>query len=181
MTVPLLKPAPDFGQPLDLLSACHQRIQGQCGTMLKLVGHCRLHGSDREAQTAAAAVLKYFATAAVHHHEDEEHSLFPMLQGLLEEPLAGRVAVLTSNLERQHRDLEQAWSAVRPWLEAIAAGEAMQADEAAVGGLVQLYERHIELEESQLLPLCRKVLSTLQLEALGQAMAHRRGVSWAAA
>ena len=167
----LPEPAPDFSQPLDLLHACHGRIEKQCATMLKLADHLARHGCDVQARQAAQAVLKYFASAAVHHHEDEEYGLFPMLR-----EKGGKLCALADNLTRQHRDLEAAWRAVAPWLEVVARGEDAPCDPAELDRLVVLYRRHIELEETELLPRCREILDTAQLESLGRSMAARRGV-----
>ena len=71
--------AAGFEVPLEMLAACHLRVQSQCATLLRLVPHMAAHGSDRPAQEAAAAVMRYFDTSARHHHEDEEQDLFPAL------------------------------------------------------------------------------------------------------
>lgn len=72
-------PAVGFEVPLEMLAACHGRVQHQCKTLLRLVTHLQTHGADRPAQEAANAVMRYFDTAARHHHEDEEQDLFPAL------------------------------------------------------------------------------------------------------
>jgi hemerythrin-like domain-containing protein len=177
----LPEPAPDFSQPLELLHACHGRIEKQCATMLKLAEHVASHGCDQQAQQAAQGVLKYFSTAAVHHHEDEEHDLFPALQALAAGDDGRQTLVLVENLTAQHRDLEQAWNGVAPWLQGVARQESVACDPVALDRLVGLYRRHIELEETELLPYCRKVMDAAQLEKLGRSMAARRGVSWSAA
>lgn len=57
-------PAVGFEVPLEILAACHGRVQRQCETLLRLVAHVQAHGADRPAQEAAAAVMRYFDTAA---------------------------------------------------------------------------------------------------------------------
>lgn len=91
-------PAVGFEVPLEMLAACHGRVQHQCETLQRLVAHLQAHGADRLAQEAASAVIRYFDTAARHHHEEEEQDLFPALM----ESMAGSDAVclreLTSSL-----------------------------------------------------------------------------------
>jgi hypothetical protein len=76
-------------EPLEMLSACHARIQSQCATLRRLVAHLLAHGVDAEARLAAASVMRYFDTSARHHHADEEEDLFPALI----EAMAGSDAV----------------------------------------------------------------------------------------
>ena len=165
-------PAPDFSQGLELLHACHGRIEAQCATLLRLPAHLRAHGSDPQAQQAAQAVLRYFLVAAPHHHEDEEQDLFPMLRSM-----DAANALLLDDLSRQHRELEAAWQAVRPWLEKVARGEPVDPDSALVEHLVAQYRAHIAQEEAELLPYCRQALSREQQAELGERMAARRGAS----
>jgi hypothetical protein len=87
-------PAVGFEVPLEMLAACHGRVQHQCETLLRLVAHLQAHGADRPAQEAASAVMRYFDTAARHHHEDEEQDLFPALL----ESMAGSDAVCLREL-----------------------------------------------------------------------------------
>ena len=65
-------PAAGPEAPLDMLAACHTRVEKQCQTLLRLQPHLMEHGSDAAAREAASAVMRYFDTAAKHHHEDEE-------------------------------------------------------------------------------------------------------------
>jgi iron-sulfur cluster repair protein YtfE (RIC family) len=90
-------PAVGFEVPLEMLAACHGRVQHQCETLLRLVTHLQTHGADRPAQEAASAVMRYFDTAARHHHEDEEQDLFPALL----ESMAGSDAVCLRDLRNR--------------------------------------------------------------------------------
>jgi hemerythrin-like domain-containing protein len=84
-------PAAGFEVPLEVLSACHFRIERQCATLRRLVPHLSLASDDVEA-------------------------------------------------------------------------------------LVGLYERHIEREERELLPMAARLLSDDELELIGRAMRERRGI-----
>ena len=87
-------PPVGFEAPLEMLSACHARIEQQCATLQRLVPHVASHGADTQARSAAAGVMRYFDTAAVDHHADEEVDLFPALI----EAMAGSDAVCLREL-----------------------------------------------------------------------------------
>jgi Hemerythrin HHE cation binding domain len=169
-------PAAGFEVPLEMLAACHARVQGQCATLWRLVPHIAAHGPDRPAQEAAISVMRYFDTAARQHHEDEEHDLFPALL----ESMAGSDAVclreLTTALCTDHRALEARWRALRQVLERVAAGVATLLAAADVQGFVDLYAQHIAREESELLPMAARLLSDAELDRVGLAMRARRGL-----
>jgi hemerythrin-like domain-containing protein len=169
-------PAAGFEVPLEMLSACHHRIERQCATLRRLVPHLSAHGADEAARTAAAAVMRYFDTAAKHHHADEEEDLFPALV----ESMAGSDAVclrgITQALEADHRELDAHWRRVRTGLERVVAGDAMSLAPDDVEALVTTYERHIEREETELLPMAARLLSDETLDVIGRAMRARRGI-----
>lgn len=169
-------PSGGFEVPLEMLHACHSRIHSQCSTLLRLVPHLARHGADDDARKAAAGVMRYFDTAARDHHADEEADLFPALI----ESMAGSDAVclrdLTSSLAAEHRVLETHWLHVRALLKGVVAGESVSIHSADVQPLVNLYKRHIEREEEELLPMAARLLSDDQIEHVGRAMRLRRGV-----
>ncbi len=168
-------PAASPDAPLDMLAACHARIEKQCQTLLRLQPHLTLHGSDGAAQEAASAVMRYFDTAARHHHEDEECDLFAALH----EAVAGSDAVcihaLTGSLVAEHRVLESLWARLREQLEAIARGEPVLLPAQAVDDFVARYRGHIRKEDTELLPLAARLLDAPALRGIAQAMRQRRG------
>lgn len=169
-------PAAGPEAPLEMLSACHTRVEKQCQTLERLQAHLPGHGSDEQAQEAASAVLRYFDSAARHHHEDEEQDLFPALL----ESMAGSDAVcireLTAALMVEHRALEQRWHGLRTKLEQIAQGQpsALSCDE--VETFTRAYRSHIEREDRDLLPMAARLLGEAALQGIGQAMRTRRGL-----
>lgn len=169
-------PAVGPEDPMAMLSACHERVQRQCRTLNRLSAHVQQHGSDAQAAEAAQAVLRYFEQAAVNHHADEEKDLFPLLL----EAVAGSDAVciqdLTRELVTQHRQLEQRWQTLRPTLTQIAQGHPAALDSAQVQAFEQAYQAHIDIEETELIPMAQRLLSEAQLEALGLSMSRRRGL-----
>ena len=166
-----------FEVPLEMLAACHERVRNQCATLHRLVPHLAQHGADEAARSAAAAVLRYFDTAARDHHADEETDLFPALI----ESMAGSDAVclhdIVGALTADHRALEANWRPVRAKLEAIAAGAAATLESQDIEPMITLYERHIEREEKELLPMAARLLTDDALERIGRAMRERRGIA----
>lgn len=169
-------PAAGPEAPLDMLAACHTRVEKQCLTLLRLQPYLVEHGSDAAAREAAGAVMRYFDTAAKHHHEDEEQDLFPALL----EAMAGSDAVcireLTRDLVAEHRRLESRWAALREKLEAIADGEAVTLSADEVADFVNSYRTHILKEDTELLPMAARLLDDAELRLIGQAMQSRRGI-----
>lgn len=170
-------PSVGFEVPLEMLAACHGRIEHQCTILRRLVPHLARHGADGEARSAAARVMRYFDSSALQHHADEERDLFPALI----ESMAGSDAVclreLLDGLAADHRELEARWRIVRAPLERVVAGESVALEAADVESLVGLYERHIAREEQELLPMAARLLSDDDLGRIGRAMRERRGLS----
>lgn len=162
--------------PLDMLAACHIRVDKQCQTLLRLQPHLAVHGSDNAAQEAASVVMRYFDTAARHHHEDEECDLFPALLDAMAGSDAVCIRELTAGLAGEHRLLEGRWAALRPQLAAIAAGEMQTLSAQEVNDFVVGYWDHIHREDTELLPMARRLLGEAELQGIGQAMRRRRGL-----
>lgn len=162
--------------PLEMLSACHARIERQCSTLRRLVPHLARHGADGEARAAAADVMRYFDTSARHHHADEEDDLFPALV----ESVAGSdprcLRELIAGLTAEHRQLEARWRPLRAALERIVAGDRLALECVDVEAMIRLYEQHIGREEGELLPMAARLLSAGDLERIGRAMRARRGI-----
>lgn len=163
--------------PLEMLAACHIRIEKQCTTLGRLVEHLQKHGSDSQARKAATAIMKYFDTAAMDHHADEEADLFPALL----ESMAGSDAVcireMTDGLIEDHRKLERSWRKLRMTLEKVVAGENVLLNTDTVLAFTSLYAEHIQREEDELLPMAARLLGVTELDAIGQAMRERRGIT----
>ena len=169
-------PTAGFEVPLEMLSACHHRIERQCATLRRLAAHLTSYGADADARSAAQAVLRYFDTSALHHHADEEEDLFPALL----ESMAGSDPVclreLTQALTTEHRELEARWRRLRLVLERVARGEAADLSAAGVDAFVDRYTGHLEREERELLPMAERLLGDEDLARVGRAMRERRGI-----
>ncbi len=169
-------PAAGFEAPLEMLSACHGRVERQCETLLRLVPHLVANGPDQAAREAALNVIRYFDTSARHHHADEEEDLFPTLLQTAAQAELAPARELVALLKVQHRELEQAWGELRKTLDAVALGTLGQLDAGVVERLVGLYRSHIAREEAELLPLAARILGDAQLDGVGRAMRVRRGI-----
>jgi hemerythrin-like domain-containing protein len=169
--LPAPTPAADFEHPLDMLAACHDRIEDRCDLLHRIKDYLRDHGTDEQIRQASTNVLRYFDTAGEHHHQDEEIDLFPLLV-----PADPASSELVQQLCDEHRQMRAAWQELRAPLLRLAGGEAAALDAALVDRFTTLYRRHIETEESRLLPLASRVLDAATLRRLGARMAQRRGV-----
>jgi hemerythrin-like domain-containing protein len=169
-------PGAGFEVPLEMLSACHGRVERQCQTLLRLVPHLAAKGPDQAAREAAQNVMRYFDTSAKHHHADEEEDLFPALLQAAPDTGHAHLRQLIDVLLAQHRELEQAWGQLRWQLEGVWLGTMPNLGADEVGRLVDLYRKHIAREEEELLPLAARILGLAQLDVVGRAMRARRGI-----
>ena len=163
-----------FEDPLAMLALCHRRVEQQCATLRRLVDHLQTHGSDETAREAATGVLRYFSTAAVHHHADEEDDLFPALIESVAGSDAVRLRQLIERLQEDHDALTQRWTALRPALLQVLAGQSLHLDGTLVREFGEKYDQHIAIEEQELLPMARRWLKQQTLQHIGQAMKERR-------
>jgi len=167
----LPEPAPDFDDPLGLLSACHLRIRQNCELLIRLAQHLTRDEPDSPVREAAASVHRYFALAGRHHHEDEEQDLFPLLRADPE------LAPLIETLTREHQSQNAAWMLLAPGL---ADPESIE-DREAFARTARAFARdnllHLETEERFILPRAEALLDPAQTRILGEAMARRRGIA----
>ncbi|MBS1197020.1 MAG: hemerythrin protein [Proteobacteria bacterium] len=171
----LLETAPSLDEPLEMLEACHDRIEAQLKTLERLLQHLPEHGADLQARQAAQAILRYFDSAGPHHHEDEEDNLFPMLIARSGEDPA--VCALVRDLLADHVLMAEALAEVRRQLLLIAEAKSAALEENAVRLLASRYRRHIARENAELLPLSQRLLTPLDMRSLSQAMTARRTIN----
>jgi hypothetical protein len=170
-------PSASFEVPLEMLAACHLRIESKCDTLQRLAEYLPQHGCDDQARGAAEGLMRYFDKAAVQHHADEEDDLFPALL----ESMAGSDAVclreLTQSLAQDHRALAAQWRALRTPLSLLAQGSEAVVPAHAVRAFTDAYRAHLEREDSELLPLATRLLDDTVLARIGRAMRERRGIA----
>jgi pyridoxamine 5'-phosphate oxidase len=173
----LFETAPGFERPIDVLAHCHTRIRKQLATLKKLLAHLPDHGADVDAQQAAHAVLRYFNDAAPLHHEDEEENLLPQLEVTAGGEDASQLQDILPRLLEEHREMEGLWLALDRQLSTIATGQSTQLSEKDVAQFAALYEAHMQMEESVIAPMAKRLFSSGQMQQLGDAMRARRGIS----
>jgi hemerythrin-like domain-containing protein len=164
-----------FDDPLEMLLACHRRIERQLETLERLQSHVDENGVDADASIAAQSVLRYFAKAAEHHHEDEEKDVFPLLEQRIPAGAEkARFNTLRERLESDHDAVREQWSRLRKPLEAIAEGLRRPLVATEVRDFTQAYRRHIAAEESALQDLFERWIDERDRGALGRSMRARR-------
>jgi len=169
------KLSPSFDQPLEMLAACHERIEEKLAVLERLGPHLEKSGCDAEASAAAQSVLRYFDTAGVYHHQDEDQDLFPLLRVRAAAQGRPEIAAAIDELEREHETMDAQWRRLRQRLLAVTEGEPRLAVE-EVTRFAWLYRRHMEREGAAVLPFAREMLDAAERVALGERMAARRGV-----
>lgn len=166
---------PSFDKPLEMLEACHERIEEQLCTLERLVEQLVANGCDSIARSAAQSVLRYFDTSGALHHEDEDRDLFPLLRTEAAKQGRAEIAAAVDVLEREHETMDRQWKRLRERLQSIVAGEG-RLDVEEVARFAWLYRRHMNGEAAALLPFAKQALDVAQRSALGERMAARRKV-----
>jgi hemerythrin-like domain-containing protein len=164
-----------FDDPLEMLLACHRRIERQLQTLERLQVHLDVNGVDAEASTAAQSILRYFTRSAQSHHEDEEQDLFPLLEARIpagEEK--ARFHALRERLEADHQQVSELWARLRKILEAVGDGMPRTLPAAEVRAFVEAYGQHIAAEEAALKDLFERWIDDGDRRALGASMSARR-------
>ena len=168
-------PAPGFDEPLEMLHACHGRIQDQLATLEKLVPHLARAGCDVPAREAARAVLRYFDLAGAQHHQDEEEDLFPLLRRYAGERGRDDVRAALDELAREHRSMEEIYETIRRRLDDVAEARSARLDIEEVAHFAWVYRRHIMREEAMAFGFAAEALTQGERATLGARMAQRRG------
>ncbi len=172
-----LSPSAGFDAPFDMLTACHERVIRTLALLERLRQHMDKVGIDADAVDAAKDVMRYFDIAAPRHHEDEELHVFPALLAVDDTSLHDVV----HKLQQDHKDMECAWIQARKVLakltdvdRQISNSRFSDADQVALSAFSELYDQHIELEESLVYPAAIQRLSNDALQVMGEDMMKRR-------
>lgn len=164
----------NFDKPLEMLQACHGRIEEQLRTLERLAEHVGTRAPDAIAQSAAKAVLRYFDTSGATHHRDEDADLFPLLRRRAAAMGRVEVAAAIDELEREHATMDAQWRRLRRKLDAIAAMREAAFEPGEVARFAWLYRRHMEQEGMLVLPFANEALHEDERAQLGARMAARR-------
>lgn len=159
--------------PVEVLDACHREIIHTLQDLRSLVLHVRSTGLDETSQETARRIHLFLSTDAVRHHQDEERHVFPVLLRQ-DDPLLIRQV---QQLQAQHGQLEAAWLALAPLLDAAARGHRWRdLDDIAVhvDDYTALYLEHIALEETEVYPRARGLLGHEDLQRMRRDISRRR-------
>ncbi|KAA6462946.1 hemerythrin domain-containing protein [Acidobacteria bacterium AB60] len=167
-------PDSGFDDPLGMLQDCHRRIEHFLQVLSTVASRARGRALDQEEAAAVKGALHYFRVGGSRHTDDEEMSLFPRLSAHPEAPEA-----TVHSLENEHQHAEglhylvdrlfSTWINNRTLLP-----ETQQQLDQFLDQLLQLYTRHIDLEERVLFPAAAKLLNAEQLAAIGEEFRRRR-------
>ena len=179
---------PDFNDPIGVLESCHRRVERHLRALTRagrliLVGR----GGDKGVAEGLETALRYFAVAGPLHTRDEEESLIPRLRAHLKKR-GGHSDYLLQHLESDHREAEKLHTEVAALgnnlVITLRLGRPVPADHPdlaayrrAVAELRVIYEPHILVEERDIYPAAREVLTPDEIAAIGREMAARRGLS----
>lgn len=157
-----------WDEPIEMLYACHGKIQNFCQQLLRLPEYMAQHGCNDVVHGSVAQILTYFNQAAPLHHADEEADFFPLLQ-----QYAPQSHDLIAKLAAEHNVLEENWRILAQELNAILLGDTVTLSAQNVAKFTQSYAQHIELEEP-LFEMGKQFIPQEKLRAIGKIMAQRR-------
>lgn len=168
----LLSTSRAFETPFDMLAGCHQRIRTFSDLAQRLPAQPA--PAEEVAETASRLHL-YFGTALPLHEQDEEETLHRAMA----EVGAPGMDALFARLRKDHRAIEDVLHGLLPRWEALNASPdrlEMEKSALAQGGeaLAAAFAPHLDMEENELYPLARRVLSADVLAGMLQAMRARR-------
>ena len=171
----------DFTDPIGMLSDCHRRIELFLQALIAISRDAHGGPLSREQKAALETSLKYFREAAPKHTADEEESLFPRLRGI-DSPQAQAVLARVDALEADHELAETRHREVESLGQEWLAREQLPRESAArleelLADLAELYQNHIRIEDTEVFPAAKRLLSLPDKAAVGAEMAARRGVT----
>lgn len=174
------RPPAGFESPLLLWLACHDRAERAAQLLQRLSEHWRLHGPDEAARVTAKDVRRYFDEAAPRHQADEQCDLFPRLRQRLEgDAEAQELVSIMERLDRDHGRIDDLWHDARGALDHCLYAPIRPEHADSFGRFIDSFLGHHDAENQLLLPAAQRLLQPADLKALGEAMAARRGTTWA--
>ncbi|HUY80606.1 MAG TPA: hemerythrin domain-containing protein [Acidobacteriaceae bacterium] len=169
------KPDSGFDDPLGMLKDCHRRIERFVQLLCRVVELAADRALTAEERDTVKAALRYFREGGVRHNADEEESLFPRMRAACGDAamrdldaLEGEHA-LAGELHTKVDELYCKW---------IATGTLHQAEQlqllTTTAKLKRLYTKHIQVEETTVLPQAAQILDRAELAAAGAEFKARR-------
>ncbi len=166
------KPDSGFDDPLGMLRDCHRRIEHFLHILCTVAERAQGRVLTEEETAAVQSALNYFRVGGQRHTADEEESLFPRLMA------TGEFAEL-NRLEHDHVEAGELHAEVeslcRSW---IATGSLPEGDGrrllSSTGRLRDLYQAHIQVEDSVVFPKAAQILDKSTIDTIGQEFRARR-------
>jgi hemerythrin-like domain-containing protein len=171
-----------FADPLAMLVHCHHKIERHIKALEQSAEVIR-SGLDNERLAAFFAIdmaRAHFAGPGVKHTEDEEQSLFPRVK--LRGGDAGREALAAiADLEFEHRSAEhlhQSFEALVAQLPRDGSADSKDINQLneLIAAISNLYRPHMKVENELVFPLAQRLLTSTDIEQLGDEMRDRRRV-----
>ena len=156
--------------PLGIYSACHARTLEQCAQLRSLASNMDHPGFHVHNQDIARGLLAHFDVVQIRNHADEEQCLFTALLDSMSAADPVCLREMTCDLTGEHRSLERMWSMLRERVEGASRGIPTRFDEDEVRAFVAAWVRHIEFEETQLLPMASRLIDGCELVRLRSIM-----------
>ena len=161
--------------PAQILCASHRQIERALASLARIAREsCGDSLSDPRAFSAA---LRFVRLVAPEHSAAEEEAVFPRLHRSV--PSGNKdVRRLIDNLEEEHGCADRAYQEVNRLGESwLAHGTLSPAHTSRLismlEGLAGLYDRHIQLEETEVFPLLAETLESADLASLGEELERR--------
>ena len=157
--------------PLDLIEHEHAQNMRLCD-LLEQIADGLPGDVDRRRCREAASALRYQLPL---NHQDEEKGLFPLLRARA--GASQNLDAILSRLASEHAADESFAGELTEELDHLAAtGEARNPEVLGymLRGFFESYRRHIQWEDTILLPLARQILTDEELKQLSAAMASHR-------
>jgi hypothetical protein len=135
-----------------------EHVDASCTTLARLAEYIPQWGMNKTAREVAATLCGYFDAEFRFHREEQESALFPALQSRAKGHEAASMERLIAKLKREHDTIESEWSSLREALSAISAARPVTLSAQAVARFANLYRRHLQSEESELMVLASRVM-----------------------
>ena len=159
----------DYKNPLGMLHRTHTGITQHLDLALAALDLIEQSGPTDESRRALRTVHAYFAHDVRLHQQDEEQDFFPRL---IRTSL--KIAERVHKLKQQHQELNRLWQDLA---QSLARPETITDFPPIAAQLKQfatLKREHLDYEEREFLQTAQHLLSTEQLQQLGDSMHERR-------
>ena len=156
---------------LDLISRDHSRQLKIC----EILEDCGQSLVEESNQTLVSALTCFLREDLPRHIRDEEHGLFPLLKKNVEEDASFRA--ILKQLQADHEFDEDLVDFILTDLDVLGRGHKLANSQRLMINIHAFafgLRRHIEWEESVVMPLAREALKPEDLKTLGQQMVRHR-------